>query len=498
MRFAAKGLAILSTWLMACSLRTDVSSQSKNCGSVYANSFSSWPLPRPLPNPSGLALADVNADGWTDAVLASGNDVAKVTGPVAVLFNPQSEREPWLSARQDHYFRVAVADLNHDAFMDVVATLYPPEANGGMPCSSSTVVAHVYISDDSGLPLEPTQRISVDGCVVGSDAAFADVDGDGWVDLAVSVMDLIQRNALPQLVYLNRAGELDLQSPWRSETTVPVASSVALGDLDSDGLMDLIVGSMAPLWATVFFGALDATGRPALHPIGQSYRFGDAAVLALDVDLFADKTHGVRALTVFSNHLCGVDDCRAPLARFDSQLDVATWQTPESAMWTSGEVADLDGDGYSDVVAGSWRGGRSQPEAGPLLVFCGTDVGWSRSGAWLGKPHVHSTFDLAVADLDNSGLLTQRFIWSGERSATPVSVLTLPEPRVERVRQVRKNGQTLDAHDYTWVPGTSWVGFTPQLESPDSVEIEYITTTSPDVALTDLMDSNTLPVLLHR
>ena len=92
----------------------------------------------------------------------------------------------------------------------------------------------LYVNQAGVLQTPPAQNISLAMDI--SDVAWGDLDGDGYLDLAVGIA------GKPNLVYRNNIGSLDTTPAWTAAITL-TTTSMAWGDVDGDGDLDLAVGS---------------------------------------------------------------------------------------------------------------------------------------------------------------------------------------------------------------------------------------------------------------
>ncbi|SET97620.1 Por secretion system C-terminal sorting domain-containing protein [Hymenobacter actinosclerus] len=129
--------------------------------------------------PQDLAVGDVNADGRPDIVVATGND-----GRVAVLLNaagtPGTFAPPVLSAAAGRrgVYSVELGDINGDKLPDIVTgnrEFLPADSRVGVLVNSATT--------PGSFPLTATEFDSGGGST--HDVALGDLNGDGRLDVAL-------------------------------------------------------------------------------------------------------------------------------------------------------------------------------------------------------------------------------------------------------------------------------------------------------------------------
>nr|WSY53092.1 VCBS repeat-containing protein [Streptomyces sp. NBC_00886] len=266
-------------------------------------------------------------------------------------------------------FRVAKADFNGDGIGDVVASApgayVSGHANAGQivalygSATGVTSAKRSVISQNSGNVPGSAEA----GDWFGGETAYADFNGDGYDDLAVSspyekVGTDTDGGALA--ILWGSASGLTGKS---SDVPDPAVSghdywgqTLAAGDFDGDGKADLAVGSSA---ATVYVykgGFSSSTGnpggrytiKPPILPGTTGFPYGPEHLTAGDVngdgrtDLVVDGFETQTADGWNTNYF---------VPGTASGLSVASVQTLKPGIVTG--IGDINGDGYGDIVTGA-------------------------------------------------------------------------------------------------------------------------------------------------
>ncbi|NJP07197.1 MAG: VCBS repeat-containing protein [Chloroflexaceae bacterium] len=355
-----------------------------NVDGVFGNPGANW-YTSEQDRTISTALADINGDGRVDLIV--GNDQQ----PVRVSFNTHRI----LSASSVQSFgedtsvsSLAWGDVDGDSDIDLVVG----NANGHNKLfrnvNGTLVTTPVWYSDER----DTTQSV-----------AWGDADGDGDLDLAVGndCRDT-DNDCSPVRIYRNTGSGLSPQAVW-SASGIGSARSVAWGDADGDGDLDLAVGN---------------NGQP-----DQLYRNdSDASTIMLTPVWAADDSSNT--YDVAWGDVDGDGDLDLAVATFcqGSQCRSTRLYRNEGGMlttepvWVSAEPdfnldlawGDTDSDGDLDLIVSN--------NLQPIRVYRNDGGNLSRTATW-SSTQGNYTWAVALGDADNDGDL-DLFAGNGRRPAS--------------------------------------------------------------------------------
>jgi hypothetical protein len=362
-------------------------------------------------------LDDVNGDGTRDVLVGVGG-VSNTIGMAQVLSGVDgSELREHVAARLDEVYAKAVAalpdldgdgigeyaitvpgvpsqqqghvDVRSGATGNLLRTLAPPGGGWndfGTSCAAAIqpsgavqlavgqplVSPGVYVFDVSTGSVVVTAAPPTNGVDFGTSTAYVgDVDGDGVGDWAAGSPNFNSKDG-SVVVFSGQTGN----AIWTLTETGSGAfggSVCGPGDLDGDGVPDILVG--APWEGATHHGAVDlysgATGNLLSTWTVNGLEFGSSLAVVGDVnrDGFQDVVVGERGYALlYSGHT------EALLYRFDGagHYDDFGWKT--SGVAAPGSRGSMNGDTIPDVALGGMNDPENGDEAGRLSLYLLDDL----------------------------------------------------------------------------------------------------------------------------
>lgn len=429
------------------------------------------------PVSTGAALVDLDRDGWLDLVVANGNDMQLQR--VAVYYNRGDGTFPatpnWQSADLAYNGHLDVADVNGDGWPDVAVAVLGAGATVDR-------AAKLYLNQNGTLTSLPAWRSNESANAFG--CAFGDVNLDGRPDLAVATGWPYSSpyNRYRNYVYLNVDGQLQAAAGWQSADTRDYTNALWV-DADRDGWLDLLFcGVNNDTWLHRNLGGALETAA-SWRTTDNS---GQYAIMMTAGDVTGDT---LRDLIVTDNTQLFTGSGR--FRQYNGLGGGYFSPTPNWFYYNSNHrygsavaLADLDGDGRLDLLTGAWWS--------RTRLFLNGPGGFGSTPYWMSTPST-VVEKLALGDINKDGLRTV-----GETFAAAPGqprLCYLAHQPVQQVVQVRRGGVALPPSQFTFSREHGWVstgsGF-------GDVEVAYTVSSRLDLAVTNWDNNIGNHVYIHR
>lgn len=344
---------------------------------------------------------------------------------------------------------LAVADFNGDGKLDYVT------AQDG----NNTSTLGIAIGNGDGTFKPPSTIAIACGAVW---VATGDFNGDGKTDLAVASRDCSPGTNGVSIFLGNGDGTFAAKGTLTSPLSNP--ASVAAGDFNGDGKLDLAVVDRGASTDAVFFYSGNGDGTfqaPTSVSLGGLAAANQVVVADFNkdghLDVAVSQINGSNVVVILGN---GNGSFQAPR---NNALPAQGWSLA---------VGDLNGDGVPDIVATS-------PSIGGLTVFLGKGDGnfTPVNNPVSGKPPTANAAvpgggctTIAVGDFNKDGKLDIAAGLSGVNSAALVAVLPGNGDGTfgpERLFGTSDTPQSLSVGDFNGDGNLDWIASTGQINSAD-------------------------------
>jgi len=319
---------------------------------VFAEAATS-PQQGALETTSAVVLGDVDGDGDLDALIGTSSAFGGGTTQNRLYLNDGSgvftDATANLPVDPDWANALALGDVDGDGDLDLLIGNGKAEAEGG----SLPEQDRLYLNDGFGVFADATDRLPTYYDFTHA-VGLEDVDGDGDLDVLIGTVDFSFGGKQNRLYVNDGAGffsDATAGLPPQTDTT----HAVALGDVDGDGDVDALVGNSGcnRLYLNDGTGVFEdaSSGLPPDADVTQGVALedvdGDGDLDALIANGDAELGSGYQN-RLYLNDGGGVFVAAQPglPGDLDSSLSVA--------------LGDVDGDDDSDLLVGNAGSGGSQ------------------------------------------------------------------------------------------------------------------------------------------
>jgi hypothetical protein len=408
---------------------------------------------------TGGAFADFNNDEWLDFIVSDGNDMGQ--GHVRVYMNDGNGHLPttasWESADVAYNGHLDVADIDGDGWPDVAVSYLGTGSSLGP-------IARVYMNNNGVLSSSPSWTANIIGNAFGVD--FGDMNNDGRPDLAIATGWSYDSYHYRTYVYLNNNGAYGSTPSWQSADQ-NIYMNVLWVDADDDGWLDLAAiadSSQTQIYRNID-GVLETTA--SWYSTDSANQFG---IMLTAGDVTGD---GIRDLFATDNTQLGGD------GYFKQYTGRSTGFFETTHSWgyygdygSAVALADVNGDDLLDLATGAWWFSTN--------LFLNQGTGLPTTPSW------SSTYETVVEKIvfGNIGpsfceqVFTEQFAPAGDRR-----LFYLPHRQIQGINNVICDGLALEPSEYTSSRDEGWI--TVNTAPTESLDVTYRYSASQDMAVTN-------------
>jgi outer membrane protein assembly factor BamB len=346
------------------------------------------------------AVGDVNGDGQVETVTGGCfNDGTRNIAQLIVWNSTDMAAEHitcWYWTGNTVINSVALGDVDGDGQTEIVT--------GGSFFDGTRNVAQLIVWSGSNPAVKNIQCWYWTGNTAINSVAIGEVDADGQIEIVTGgyFNDGVENNA-QLIVWTGSTLAVDKLTSWYW-TGDTVINSVALGDADADGQVEIATGgsfndgvrdvAQLILWtgSSLAVDRLTAwywTGNTVINSVAMGDVNSDGQVEVVTGGFFNDGARNVAQLIVWTGYSLAVDRLTA-------------WYWTSNTVINSVGVGDVDGDGQKEIVtAGKFNDGSR--DVAQLIVWSGSGLSakYIQSWFWTSNTAINS---VAVGDVNGDSL----------------------------------------------------------------------------------------------
>lgn len=326
-------------------------------------------------NSMDAQVIDIEGDGDLDIILAIefGRNVILINDGSGKLVDESNTRFPGSSHDSED---IAVADFDGDGDIDIVFVSEDDQTN------------EFYVNNGSGSFTSDGSRIPVSG--TSNAVETADLNSDGFGDLIIG-------NGGQNFILINDgSGSFINETDTRLSSNNYTTQDIDLADIDGDGDLDIVEGNET-------FNRILVNNGSGVFTDESSTRLPSVNDQTREVDLGDIDNDGDLDIIFANVDFGGFGDPQNRLLLNDGTgvfSDVTSTNLPQSNFRTVDiDFADIDGDGFLDLLSGNRWNGMSQL----VLVNDRTGSFDDKTTDFFPTMNIY-TFDFQVADFNKDGI----------------------------------------------------------------------------------------------
>lgn len=326
--------------------------------------------------PAGFRV-DANGDGLPDLVVAPNvQDFARSSGDFVSLHLSQAGQFAFTQAATPFLSHLmidagrgaypALIDVDNDGDLDIVLGNFGRYVPSGISGEQGTYKASLQLYRNVGTAQNPSFAWeSNDFAGLGSlnqtflAPAFGDLTGDGIPDLLVGTRfgEVLFFRATGNETYVQVNGVMP-------ELSFANYTTPAIIDLDNDGLNDIVLGDRNGKFN--YYRNTGTANLPSFPTEPSISNLGNAETINELSSVFGYNTPFFKRINDISYMFSGSEDGRLFVWQVGELNQGATWALIDSSLgnidegiWSSLAIADINADGFDDLITGNRRGGLS-------------------------------------------------------------------------------------------------------------------------------------------
>lgn len=243
----------------------------------------------------------------------------------------------------------ALGDIDSDGLPEVIVGTMSPQKNGEQDQNATLWAINGDSSTVPGFPIKTEQYIH-------SSPALGDIDGDGHLEIVVGVGQGITSGRTNIVYAWNHDGtpvHIPDGQPWPQETTNTVLAPPALGDIDGDDELEIVIGEGGyeqttnnKLYAWNADGSL-VSKFPITLPSPSQWANGS---LPLQYTPILADFDGDGVIEILINH---INSWGFVVVEPNGQVSDVDGHQLRQGLWAPPLVDDVDNDGLLEIIAAS-------------------------------------------------------------------------------------------------------------------------------------------------